>query len=360
MSQGNDYANYAASDEARTTASEDVWFVAVASDDIKQMTVDQLDEAFRLGVISAQTQVWTEGMEAWAPLGEVADLDAADGGSASASDDDEETSIARTEYESPAQHAAAHGFATASAQAGSLNLQSSQSGFAAGPSSYAPVTSSVGPGGHSADLGRSTGPVALNLDEDMPPIRHGRRFRPERWLLAAAAVAGIGVTAYNNSDIFGSSAAVASTTAASSNTALAARPYEGEPGAGVQRGASLGAAQGTEKEDSDEATPKAAAVGSARAGDTTPAKASEEDEAAADSEPAAVAQADAPAKDSLKGSFSKAFNKKAVAAKPAKAAKPVKARKTASRATSRPAKASKKAGVPRAASAFDPLNDSLP
>jgi Meckel syndrome type 1 protein len=359
MSQGNDYANYAASDEARNTASEDVWFVAVATDDIKQMTVDQLDEAFRLGVISAQTQVWTEGMEAWAPLGEVADLDAADAASgSSAADDDEETSIARTEYESPAQQAAAHGFATASAQAGSLNLQSSQGGFAAGPSSYAPVTSSVGAGGHSADLGRSTGPVALNLDEDMPPIRHGRRFRPERWLLAAAAVAGIGVTAYNNSDIFGSSAAVASTTASSSSTALAARPYEGEPGAGVERGASLGAAQGTVKADSDEAASKAAAVDSAPVGDSTPSKASEEDDAP-DSEPA-VAQADAPAKDSLKGSFSKAFNKKAVAAKPAKASKPVKARKTASRATSKPAKASKKAGVTRAASAFDPLNASLP
>ena len=78
MSQGNDFANYASSVEDRGSASEDVWFVAVSSDDIKQMTIDQLDEAFRLGVITAQTAVWTEGMEAWAPLGEVADLDGDD------------------------------------------------------------------------------------------------------------------------------------------------------------------------------------------------------------------------------------------------------------------------------------------
>src|SRR6187401_3295754 len=83
MSQGNDFANYASSVEDRGSASEDVWFVAVASDDIKQMTIDQLDEAFRLGVITGETPVWTEGMEAWSPLSQVADLD----GDASAGDE---------------------------------------------------------------------------------------------------------------------------------------------------------------------------------------------------------------------------------------------------------------------------------
>src|SRR5688572_30417419 len=75
MSQGNDFANYSAAASSGSTGAEDVWFVAVASDDIKQMNVDQLDEAFRLGVITAETAVWTEGMEAWAPLGQVADLE---------------------------------------------------------------------------------------------------------------------------------------------------------------------------------------------------------------------------------------------------------------------------------------------
>lgn len=355
MSQGNDFANYAASDEA-STASEDVWFVAVASDDIKQMTVDQLDEAFRLGVISAETQVWTEGMESWAPLGEVADLDGEDASdSSSVSDDEEETSIARMEYDSPAQQAAAPSYASAAQHS---PMQGVQSGFASGPSSFAPVTSSFAPtasGLGSPSLGLSSGPVALNIDEDMPAIRRGRRFRPERWLLAAAAIAGVGVTAYNNSDIFSSSVAVAETGKAAP-TALAARPYEA---GGVERGATLGGADGDEAATGETGADIKGTVGStppSSGAANTPvndakAKAGDGDE------PAAVAKAAAPTKESLKGSFSKAFNKKASTAKP-RASKARKA--TARRAAPKRAKASKKTGAVRAGSAFDPLNDSLP
>lgn len=351
MSQGNDFANYAASDEGSSAASEDVWFVAVSSDDIKKMTVDQLDEAFRLGVISAETQVWTEGMEGWAPLGEVADLEGADASdSPSASDDEEETSIARMEYDSPAQQAAAPSYA-GSAQHSPVAL-SGQNGFASGPSSFAPVTSSFAPSASSvgAPLGLSSGPVALNVDEDMPAIRRGRRFRPERWLLAAAAIAGVGVTAYNNSDVFSSSVAVADTGKAAP-TALAARPYEA--GGGVERGAPLGSAKSGE----DEAS--ADTKGSIGSPAPTGAASAPMNDAKAESDepPATAAKAEAPAKESLKGSFSKAFNKKTPAAKP-RAAKPRKA--AARRAAAKPAKASKKAGAPRAGSAFDPLNDSLP
>jgi hypothetical protein len=360
MSQGNDFANYGASDEA-STASEDVWFVAVASDDIKQMSVDQLDEAFRLGVISAETQVWTEGMEGWAPLGEVADLDGADSAdSSSAHDDEEETSIARMEYDSPAQQAAAPSYASAAAQ--QSTAQSFQNGFASGPSSFAPVTSSYAPtasGLSSAPLGLSNGPVALNVDEDMPPLRRGRRFRPERWLLAAAAIAGVGVTAYNNSDIFSSPVAVAET-GKQAPTALAARPYEA--GAGVDRGASLGAKSGSDDEESAPAETGADSkniVGSTAPSSaaTTGAGSAPINDAKAEADEPSGDKAAAPAKESLKGSFSKAFNKKAPAAKP----RATKARKaTARRAASKPAKAPKKAGPARAGSAFDPLNDSLP
>jgi hypothetical protein len=364
MSQGNDFANYAASDEA-STASEDVWFVAVASDDIKQMSVDQLDEAFRLGVISAETQVWTEGMESWAPLGEVADLDGEDSSdSASARDDEEETSIARMEYDSAArqsgaQQAAAPSYANAAAQ--QSTAQSFQNAFASGPSSFAPVTSSFAPtasGLGSAPLGLSSGPVALNVDEDMPPLRRGRRFRPERWLLAAAAIAGVGVTAYNNSDIFSSSVAVAET-GKPAPSALAARPYE-EAG-GVERGASLGAKSGSDEEASapgEAGADSKAIVGSIAPSSAATTAAPMNDAKAEEDEPSApVAKASAPTKESLKGSFSKAFNKKAPAAKP----RATKARKaTARRAAPKPAKAAKKAGPARAGSAFDPLNDSLP
>ncbi len=386
MSQGNDFASYTASAAAGATGSEDVWFVAVASDDIKQMSVDQLDEAFRLGIITAETAVWTEGMEAWAPLGEVADLDtdsdASDAADRESAGRDEqraqaqggreyaETSAHR-EYHAQAQHAG--GFAAQAAMQsaaqqssafaastpsgsgtfGSVTLQSAQHGFGAGPSSFAPVSSSYAPSASPSFLGQSTGPVALNVDEDMPPIRHGRRFRPERWLLVAAAVGAIGVTAFNNSDLFSSSVAQADTRGTAA-PALAARPYE--EGGGVSKGASLS----DSKADSEDAPAPAKAAEpavDAPMGTAAPKAAAAEEEEA---EPVAKAAAVAPSKDSLKGSFSKAFTKKKAPA--AKAAK-TKPRKPASRAVSKSSSSkasSKKPGVPRAASAFDPLNGSLP
>src|SRR5688500_14709190 len=55
---------------------DEVWFVA-AGDQVRRMTLDELDEAFALDVLDASTPVWTEGMETWAPLATVAGLDSA-------------------------------------------------------------------------------------------------------------------------------------------------------------------------------------------------------------------------------------------------------------------------------------------
>ena len=359
MSQGNDFANYSASVDERSNASEDVWFVAVASDDIKQMTIDQLDEAFRLGVISAQTAVWTEGMEAWAPLGEVADLDA-DG----AEEEAEPASPQLTQpsfgaSEAPATSAPLYNPFNPPAPAQQSPLYSAnpfaQSSIAPGPSSFAPVTSSLAPSvltppGGQAALLSSPGPVALNLDENKKPMGRTRRFRPERWLLAAAGIAAVGFAAYNNSDLLSapSASAVAASTPAdgkAEGTAFAARPYEVGGGAEASK---------------KEAPEVEAAVAKPASGDEDApigtAAPSKEDRVAADDSAEEEAEPAAPSKESLKGSFSKAFNKKpAPASKPARA---VKARKATAKASK--AKASKKPGVPRAASAFDPLNDSLP
>ena len=42
-----------------------VWHVAVSSDDVKVMTLEQLDDAFRLDVIDTSTPVWKSGMTTW-------------------------------------------------------------------------------------------------------------------------------------------------------------------------------------------------------------------------------------------------------------------------------------------------------
>jgi hypothetical protein len=49
--------------------------VLVASDDMKRMNVEQLDDAFRLDVVDASTLVWKTGMDTWRRLGSLAGLD---------------------------------------------------------------------------------------------------------------------------------------------------------------------------------------------------------------------------------------------------------------------------------------------
>jgi hypothetical protein len=52
-----------------------VWHVAVSTDDVKVMTLEQLDDAFRLDVIDTSTPVWKAGMSTWSPLGVVAGIE---------------------------------------------------------------------------------------------------------------------------------------------------------------------------------------------------------------------------------------------------------------------------------------------
>jgi hypothetical protein len=371
MSQGNDFNYSAATDsDTGTAGSEEVWFVAVASDDIKQMNVDQLDEAFRLGIVTEDTAVWTEGMEAWQPLGQVLGNDASEGESAarehaasahSSSQHGVTPHSGVSQISVPASSASAPSASASSASAynggfGAVTLQSVQHSYAPGPLSVAPVTSSLAPSSHTAHgLGQSPsyglgGPASLSMDDDVPAAPPARRFRPERWALAAAAVVAVGAAVYNN---FSSSVASAGT-AAPAPTALAARPYDGvEKGSTPEdKGAEEGTTQPAKAAEADDSPVGAATKGVAAAMATASAAAVASD----DTEPPASAKKGAD-KDSLKGSFSKAFNgnKKSTTARAAK----VKPRKAASRATKSRAKA-KKPSVARSQSAFDPLNDSLP
>ena len=213
-----------------------------------------------------------------------------------------------------------------------------------GPSSFAPVTASYAPA--SPGLAQSTGPVALNVDEDMPPVNRGRSWRPERWLLAAAGVAAIGVIAFNNSDLFSSGSSAAAERQASA-ASLAPRPYE----APAEKGSTVLAAA---KVDDGKDAP---------IGSLVPSHAEEEDSAEKAAEPAAappssVSSKTASSSKDVSGDMSKAFSGKKSSAKPAKASKAsraTKARKPPARASK-----SKKSGVARSSSAFDPLNGSLP
>jgi GYF domain 2 len=67
----------------REFTGQEIWFVA-GSDAVRSMSLDELDEAFALGVLDTSTVVWTEGMERWARLGTVAGLDSESARSAEA------------------------------------------------------------------------------------------------------------------------------------------------------------------------------------------------------------------------------------------------------------------------------------
>lgn len=57
------------SDEA-----EDVWYALMPSGEAKQLTLEQLDDFYRVDVITERTPVWKEGMNQWLPLGTVAGI----------------------------------------------------------------------------------------------------------------------------------------------------------------------------------------------------------------------------------------------------------------------------------------------
>jgi hypothetical protein len=56
-------------------SDDELWHVRVSADEVKQLTLEQIDDLFRLDVIDADTQLWQDGMDEWLPLRVVAGLD---------------------------------------------------------------------------------------------------------------------------------------------------------------------------------------------------------------------------------------------------------------------------------------------
>ncbi len=56
-------------------AADEAWHVAVAQDDVKVVSLEQLDDMFRLSLVDSETKVWQPGMSEWVPLGVIAGLE---------------------------------------------------------------------------------------------------------------------------------------------------------------------------------------------------------------------------------------------------------------------------------------------
>ncbi|HTA89202.1 MAG TPA: DUF4339 domain-containing protein [Polyangiaceae bacterium] len=65
----------AATVSGQPVAADEAWHVAVAQDDVKVVSLEQLDDMFRLSLVDSETKVWQPGMSEWVPLGVIAGLD---------------------------------------------------------------------------------------------------------------------------------------------------------------------------------------------------------------------------------------------------------------------------------------------
>jgi len=65
----------APSNRATQKDDDDTWHVAIAPDEVKIVSLEQLDDLFRLSLVDSETKVWQAGMDEWLPLGVVAGID---------------------------------------------------------------------------------------------------------------------------------------------------------------------------------------------------------------------------------------------------------------------------------------------
>ena len=54
---------------------EEKWHVALAPGEVKVVSLEQLDDLFRLSIVDAETKVWQNGMSEWQPLRVIAGID---------------------------------------------------------------------------------------------------------------------------------------------------------------------------------------------------------------------------------------------------------------------------------------------
>jgi hypothetical protein len=57
------------------TVDNDKWHVQFSSDEVKVVSLEQLDDLFRLSIVDSETQVWQTGMAEWQPLRVIAGLE---------------------------------------------------------------------------------------------------------------------------------------------------------------------------------------------------------------------------------------------------------------------------------------------
>jgi hypothetical protein len=73
MKEWSTLSNLIGADEEQQ--AEDCWYAMMGPGDVRTLTLEQLDDLFRLDVLSEQTPLWQPGMSQWLPLGTVAGIE---------------------------------------------------------------------------------------------------------------------------------------------------------------------------------------------------------------------------------------------------------------------------------------------
>ena len=165
---------------------DDKWHVALAPGEVKVVSLEQLDDLFRLSIVDAETKVWQDGMSEWQPLRVIAGLD-------------EKPEPKRTHPKPPSPRSSpppAPRRSVPSPPRPPSRAPAAEASFyppTVAPTSFYPQTASVAPIRTVAPLG-SVRPLVVS--HAPRTARRGGGFG--RFLIGLAALAGVSITLYRN------------------------------------------------------------------------------------------------------------------------------------------------------------------
>ena len=188
----------------------DKWHVQLSSDEVKIVSLEQLDDLFRLSIVDSETQVWQTGMTAWQPLRVIAGLEEEPAPQPKRGPPKPPTRAAspsvrpapppaRPDMQSvrPAPPAPRSAPRSVAQPAYVASASFYPEPIVAAPASYRPAAAYAAPIAFAATMPAANSVRPLVVSQAPPMVqRGGGGFG--RFLVGLALLAGVGVTAYRN------------------------------------------------------------------------------------------------------------------------------------------------------------------
>ena len=150
----------------------DEWHVELAPGDVKVVSLEQLDDLFRLSIVDAETKVWQDGMSEWEPLRVIAGLD-------------EPAPEPKRSYPKPPSPR-------------TLPPSPRPRSVALAPGSFSMALAATEPAFVAPTSVREFASVRPLVVSQVPPLASGRRGGFGRFLIGVALIAGVAVSLYRN------------------------------------------------------------------------------------------------------------------------------------------------------------------